>query len=205
METPHLLKQPHLIYMAQQWILTSCELGHKLFGDSFMTIKSHYMCHMPTIVYRNYSTMTDNSAYLFETWNGEIGKSVHGHQFNLQEFSKVYLQKVSYSFLVKNNVDKEKRDRQLRKCTNYVRNNTLLQIVQRNDNGTSLCKEYPKGQEYFSAPISSLDLQIFQIHKNSQTKEIIVRDDELTQHAVVFKDNNNFVVLPLRNCVEPTT
>ena len=72
LETDYLLKDSEMIVLAEDWIVKSIELGKKTFGDSFMTIKSHMMIHMPKIVQHQAAPMTQNSAYEFESWNSEI-------------------------------------------------------------------------------------------------------------------------------------
>ena len=57
-----------------------------------------------------------------------IGKIIFGNTYNLQEFRKVYLQGLSHSFLTKNNELKEKREKLMGKCRNFVIDNTLVQV-----------------------------------------------------------------------------
>ena len=88
LETRPLLQQEEFLVKAEQLLLEACTLGDEIFGKSFLTVKSHMMCHFVFLARRHGTTLSENSAFGFESWNINIGQNIKAcqNQFSCMTF-----------------------------------------------------------------------------------------------------------------------
>lgn len=187
LENNKLSRDPGTLEYARTLLKTFFKQCRVLYGQDFLSYNLHGLLHLTEDVKR-FGTLTENSAFPFESFNINFSNSIRARAKPLTEFAKRYFERIDLTFFWTKDVVYDGS------CFIYDRN--CIEIVSVNSN-LAHCRVYQGIDSYFTYPCDarlinwircSCNFQNISLDKNILTEQ---------QQSLKFKDGNNLIFVPI--------